>query len=57
MIPPAFLEVIQNISKRVFDQFKRYRSKKDKFDIPTNESLEKPTQEMSQSKQIKARVV
>jgi hypothetical protein len=57
MIPPTFLEIIQNIPKGVFDQLKRHRREKYQFDVPTDEGLKEPTKKMSKCKEIKARVV
>jgi hypothetical protein len=47
VIPPAFLKIIQNVSEGILDKLKRHRSEKYKFDVSTNQSFEKPAQEMS----------
>jgi hypothetical protein len=52
MVPPAFLEVIQNIPKRKFNGLETNGSEHQHFEITDYESLGEPTKEVPKGEDI-----
>ncbi len=57
MIPPTLFEVIQHIPQWEFNDFKGDRCKENQFEIPTDDGLEEPPEEVGQCKHIEESVV
>jgi len=57
MVPPALLEIIENVPQTVFYHFEGDGGEEDEFEVTADQSFEEPAQEVGECEKIEAGVV
>jgi hypothetical protein len=57
MVPPALLEVVEHVPEGVLDELEGDRGEHDQLEVPADQRLEEPAQEVREGEQVEAGVV